>query len=330
MQITFFFREKNYEFSIERVFDNIVNSFENEVSSSNNYVPFIKVTLINLIKNIVFCKENKGTINHITGDIYYCILGLPSNNTVITFHDLGILKDSKGFKKLFLWFFWYYLPVKKAKYITCISTTTKNELVNSVKCNEDKIIVIHNPISNNYKPSFKTFNSEDPIILHIGTRSNKNLERVINALKEIKCTLRIIGVLTEHQTELLKENNINYSNAYRLSDDEIMNEYINCDIVSFPSLYEGFGMPIIEGQAIGRVVLTSEIEPLIEISNNSAFLVNPYDIKSIAEGFKIIISNAELRNQLILKGFENSEKFSANTIAKKYVEIYSLISKKIK
>lgn len=76
-------------------------------------------------------------------------------------------------------------------------------------------------------------------MLHIGTRPNKNLERVIEALEGIKCHLRIIGKLTSEQEKLLSEKKIKYSNGINLTDEEILNEYILCDIVSFPSLYEG-------------------------------------------------------------------------------------------
>ena len=329
MQITYFFRKKNYEFSIEKVFDSIINSFENEVSFENKYVTYNKVTLINLIKNIVYCKKNKGRINHITGDIYYCMLGLPSNNTVITFHDLGIINKSRGLKKILFSFFWYYLPTKKAKYITCISNFTKEELIKHTKCSPDKIYVIHNPIGKEfiYKP--KKFNDERPVILHIGTRVNKNLERVIVSLNSIKCHLRIIGILTEHQVNLLKANKINHSNVCNLSNEEIIEEYIQSDIVSFPSLYEGFGMPIIESQAIGRVVLSSSIEPLVEISKGSAYIVDPNHINSIRDGFLELINNNVLREKLIIKGLENVKDFMPEKISKEYIALYKSIEKEL-
>ena len=78
----------------------------------------------------------------------------------------------------------------------------------------------------------------------------------------IDCHLRIIGKIDINIQTLLDENKIDYTNAFNLSDNEIIEEYKKCDIVNFPSTHEGFGMPIIEGQAIGRVVLTSDLSPM--------------------------------------------------------------------
>jgi len=325
IKVTYFFRKKNYEHSIERVFRNVQCSIN--VNYSDNYVPYNEIRLIKLIKNLLFCRQLRGKINHITGDIYYCMLAMSANNTVITFHDLGILKSNRGLKKYFFYFFWYYLPIKKAKHITCISEFTKKEITDIIKCDTKKISVIHNPISPSYIYHAKNFNSVNPRILHIGTRKNKNLERVIEALEGIECHLRIIGKLSIEQNQMLADKNVIWSNAIDLSDDEIINEYIQCDIVSFPSLYEGFGMPIIEAQAIGRVLLGSEIEPLLEVSNRAMCSVNPYDVSSIRNGFIKIISSKNLRENLIERGLDNVKNYMPDVIANQYYTIYRSINK---
>lgn len=326
MIVNYFYRKKNIFYSIERVFENITSVFNKEIKTKNIYVLYDKVTFSNIIKNILFCNKNKGEINHITGDIYYGILGLPSRNTILTFHDLGIVTNNIGIKQKILWFIWYYLPVKKAKYITCISNFTKEELIKHTKCSPNKITVIHNPISKEFIYTPKTFNNEKPVILHIGTRVNKNLERVIVALNLINCHLRIIGDLTKEQLNLLETHKIDFSNVSNISNKEIIDEYILSDIISFPSLYEGFGMPIIESQAIGRVVLTSSIEPLVEISNDGAYLVDPLNDKSIRKGFLELIYNNELRENLIQKGLENVTNYLPEKISKEYIVLYQSIA----
>ena len=159
-------------------------------------------------------------------------------------------------------------------------------------------------------------------ILHIGTRNHKNLDRVIQALENINCHLIIVGNLTNEHKTLLETYKIRFSNKVALSDREIFNEYIQCDIVSFPSLYEGFGVPIIEAQAIGRVVLTSNIAPMNLIAGSKYFLINPYSIQSIRYGFSKLINDNNFRENLIKVGLENVKKYRANIIANMYQKLY--------
>ncbi|GHT99693.1 hypothetical protein FACS1894142_7570 [Spirochaetia bacterium] len=207
----------------------------------------------------------------------------------------------------------------------CISQTTKNTLLKHVI--PKSYSVIYDPISIIFKRNFKEFNQIKPVILHIGTNWNKNLAGVIIALRDISCTLRIIGKIEQKDIALLQENGINWSQAENLSDQEILEEYINCDMVSFPSIYEGFGMPIIEGQAVGRVVLTSKIDPMPEIGGaDSAYYVNPADVNEIRNGFLCLINDAALRERLVENGFENSKRFSLDIILQEYMDIYNRYS----
>ena len=79
---------------------------------------------------------------------------------------------------------------------------------------------------------------------------------------------RIIGNIDETTKKLLLEKGIEYSCNSNLTHRQIVDEYCKADIINFPSLFEGFGMPIIEGQAIGRVVVTSNIPPMIDIAGD--------------------------------------------------------------
>jgi glycosyltransferase involved in cell wall biosynthesis len=273
-----------------------------------------------------FKNRNKTGVNHISGHIHDVVLGLIGCKTVITIHDLVFIDNVKNpIKRFYKWVFWLYLPVKFADKITCISQKTKENILQHIKT--DKLVVIHNPIDPAYQFSPKIFNVEKPVILHIGTGWNKNLRRTIEALKDIPCHLRIIGKLSEEIVSVLTEYKIEYSNAFQLSDEEIRQEYKNCDIVNFPSEYEGFGMPVIEGQKTGRIVITSAIEPLLEVGKDGAYFVNPLDINSLRDGYLKVISDKNLRDELIEKGLRNVERFSVETIAKQYLKVYEELEK---
>jgi glycosyltransferase involved in cell wall biosynthesis len=324
MNIIFFYRNIKAGFSIHKVFNTITDAFENKTDSIIKLeVPFYRANLKSVVKNLLFIYQNrlKEGVNHITGDIHYGIFALIGCKSVLTIHDLVLLQNTKNpYKKRVLFLFWYYLPVKLATEVVCISQSTKEDLLKYVKRKDIK--VISNPVDPMFNFVKKEFNIKKPVILHIGTGWNKNLSAVILALKDIECHLRIIGKINEKQLQLLKKHHINYSNGFKLTDLEILYEYENCDIVSFPSIFEGFGMPIIEGQAMGRVVLTSNISPMKEIGREAVQLVTPNDVLSIREGFLKIIKDKDYRDFLILKGFENIKKYKSEAIVKEYIEVY--------
>lgn len=323
--VSFFFRSKGVDYSIERVFDSIIPKLNSNLSTKSIFVPYHLIRFTYVIKNLLYCRKNKSDINHITGVIHYCTFALPYSKTIITIHDLISVEKGKGLKKLFFWFFFFYLPIKRCKYVTCISNSVRDSLIKYRCCPASKIVVIPNPIADSFIYTPKIFNTVNPRILHIGTRPNKNLDNVVKSLSHIACHLIIIGEIGDSAFNLLKEYKINYTNKNKLSDDEILQEYIDCDIVSFPSIYEGFGVPIIEGQAVGRPVLTSNISPMKEVAGESYYLIDPFDVNDIKKGFQNLITDNNLRTNLIKDGLKNVQKYRTNVIAKMYMDLYSKV-----
>lgn len=323
--LTYFFRKKGIDFSIERVFNSIIPKITLHINTKSITVPYNKVNFYLIIKNLFFCRKYKSEINHITGVIHYCSLALPYTKTIITIHDMISVETGRGFKKFFFWFFFFYLPIKRCKYVTCISESVRDSLIKYKCCPLSKIIIIPNPVSDSYIYTPKSFNKANPRILHIGTRPNKNLVRVIQALHNISCQLVIIGELTNSVQTLLKQFRINYINKNRLSDDEIFNEYLECDIVSFPSVFEGFGLPIIEGQAVGRPVLTSNILPMKQIAGENYYLINPFNVEDLKVGFLTLINNDLLRKNMIEIGLKNVLNYRSDSIASQYLNLYMKI-----
>ena len=328
MKINFFFRHPKVGHSIHRVFRTLINEFDKTLDISIYEVPFTGSLPKDVLKNNIFTykKRDKQALHHVTGHIHDVLLALIGVKTVLTIHDLVFLDNVKNpIKRCYKWLFWLYLPIKIADKVVCISNQTKRNILSKIKT--DKLVVIHNAVDPIFKYSEKHFNKDKPVILHIGTGWNKNLEKTIMALVNIPCHLRIIGTLNDLQIELLLKYKIEYSNQYDLSDEDIRQEYINCDIVNFPSVYEGFGMPIIEGQQTGRIVVTSRIEPIVEVARDAVAYVDPMDVNSISLAYSKVFSNETYRKDLIEKGLENAKRFSVKNIAHQYSILYQNLTK---
>lgn len=245
----------------------------------------------------------------------------------MTVLDCGMLKSATGFKLKVLTYFWFTLPAKKANYITVISEATKTDLLKYIVCDPEKIKVIYVSIADQYKPLERPFNENKPGILHIGTAPNKNLERLIPALSGIPCTLRILGRLSENQQALIQQHQVEVENIDRaIADEEVLALYQSCDIVSYVSTLEGFGMPIVEGNAVGRVVITGNSTSMPEIAGDAAHLVDAFEIEAIRAGFKKLISDSNYRNQLIANGYRNLKRFDKRNIAEEYFSLYRKVS----
>lgn len=114
--------------------------------------------------------------------------------------------------------------------------------------------------------------------------------------------------------DLLKECGTDYSNDYNISEEQILKEYEDCDMLLFASTYEGFGVPILEAQITGRPVVTSNISPMDEVTGrilgkDSAISVNPFDIKDIRNGILKLWTIRALPKKSCRKGLKTHKDF---------------------
>lgn len=325
MKILYIYREKEKrEHSIEAVFDTVAKSMED--FGHDVYKWYKPVSWKQTFCEIYKLRKKKFDVYHITGDVNYLWLFFPWNKTTMTCHDIGMYKNHpKTLIRILYVFISFILSSYFLKKITAVSLLTKNDLIHYLHINKNAVQVIPNPLSLPLQKKTKKFNKDCPTILQIGSGWHKNLEGLLESIKDIKCHVEIVGQPEEENMKRLKNYGINYTISHHISVQELIHKYEESDILYFVSRSEGFGMPIIEAQTVGRVVLTADREPTKSVSNGAALLFDPEDHQAIHDGLIKIINNDELREQLIINGYLNADKYKPEYISKLYELFYKEI-----
>lgn len=326
--VTYFFRRPRSfgNHSIEFIFFDIIKRLGQRIKSR---IVVVRHCSDGIFKRIFICFEaffQQGNINHITGDINFIGIFFNSKRTIQTFHDCAILDNSHRLKHHIFKYFWFELPLSRCEIATTVSEATKARLMSHFpKLPPEKIRVIPVAISDKFIAKEKPFNQDCPRILQVGTAPNKNISRLADALEGLTCELWIIGNLSEPDRIRLNQRKIRYHSESGLSEEQVIERYVESDIISLVSTYEGFGMPILEGQAVGRPVVTSDLLSMPEVAGGGALLVDPFSASSIREGFQKVMNDATLRHHLVKIGKLNVKKFDPDTIASLYLDLYKEI-----
>lgn len=329
IKVSYFFRKPSPVFhSIEEQFFSMQKHISRDVELKNVFASYDSKGFFRRFFIGLQAAFRQGEINHITGDIHFIAAFLNKKKTVLTIHDIGSAIEKGGLKGRILRYFWFKMPLRRIEQLTVISDFTKKQITEEFQFPPEKIKVIPDCVSDDFQFLPKSFNKEKPTILHIGTKVNKNLPTLTEALKGINCKLNIIGKLSKEQSLLLEKNKINFENSFNLPFEKIIEAYQKADIVSFVSSYEGFGVPVLEAQATGRPLITSNIPPMSYVAGTGALKIPPKDVAALRNAFKSLISDAKLRDKLVKSGLENVKKYTASAVARQYSELYQDILKK--
>ncbi len=322
--MTFYHRRTPGGYSIERVFADVRRSLPDRVDAVVAISRFASRGLFRPIYNTVEAAFRQGDVNHVTGDAHYLTLLLHKKKTLLTITDLVSVHRLTGWRRALFLLLWYRLPIRRAEVVSVISESTKQDLLRHIAVEPAKIRVVPCCVSDEFTPTTKQFNAGKPVVLLIGTvpSEGKNVERVVQALQGLSCHVRIIGTLHRSQLAKLRQCRIEYSSVSDISAAQIVEEYRRCDIVVFASMFEGFGLPIVEAQATGRPVVTSTVWAMPEVAGDGACLVDPADVTSIRQGVCRVINDPMYRDELVRKGLENTRRFRPTKVARQYFEIY--------
>lgn len=310
-------------FSIERLFADVRAALPEDVQCRVRVCRYASKGLVRRAYSVAEAAVLSDIVNHITGDVHFLALGLPDSRTVLTVHDCGGLHRLSGLRRAVLKLFWFTWPIRRARVVTTVSEATRREVLALTSASPEKVRVVHNPVSTEFHPLPRAFPvGALPRILMLGTSPNKNLERMAEALAGVPCTAELVGKPLPTQSEAFACRGVALSALGNVSTAEVRAAYERCDLVLFASTFEGFGLPILEAQAVERPVVTSRCSSMPEVAGDGACLVDPQDVRSIREGLLRVIGDSAYREDLIARGRRNVARFSAARIAAEYAAIY--------
>jgi glycosyltransferase involved in cell wall biosynthesis len=243
--------------------------------------------------------------------------------SVVTVHDLIPLR----FPKLspLTPYHRYYIPqvLKQAEHIICNSTATAQDIVDFFQISAEKItpIPLAYDASHFRRLNFPQQSEERPYFIYIGRHNSyKNLHRLIAAFAAMpscrNCDLLLAGTGDRRYTPQLKAQSIELGIADRVKFlDYVPYEQLpillnRAIALVFPSLWEGFGLPVLEAMACGTPVITSNLSSLPEVTGDAALLVNPYSIEEIAAAMESIVTDSKLRSRLADLSLTRASQFS--------------------
>lgn len=273
----------------------------------------------------------------------------PKTKVVVTVHDLTPLVFPKefpaGLKGKIKWQI-QKKRLKKADHIITDSECSKNDIIKYTRIKEEKISVVYLAAAEqfrklelrNLKLEVKTkYDLPDRFGLYVGDVTwNKNLPRVIKAFQNVGLPLVLVGkAISEGEFDKTNPWNKDLAEVRSLlekdqktkafgfvSTEDLVSLYNLATVFVMPSLYEGFGLPVLEAMACGCSVITSKEGSLKEITNDCALFVNPYNQKEIEEAIVKVFNNDNLRNELSEKGLKQAKKFSWKKTARETTEAY--------
>jgi glycosyltransferase involved in cell wall biosynthesis len=350
----FIFSEQQYG-GISRYFYELIKSFNKKndidtfvpiIFSNNHYIRNKKgfkhlvlfpnrrvrgkqkfIFLINRIAFLIALQKKDIDIIHPTYFDTYFLKYINNKKLVLTVYDMiheKFYKDEISEKKKLL--------CERADLIIAISENTKNDLIEIFNIAASKIRVVH--LANSLEISYETkINIElpDKYMLFIGHRGlYKNFDRFITAISKLiqnnKDLYLICGGghnFNEKEILMLKDLNIDDKVIQlNLNDAMLSSLYKNALLFIFPSLYEGFGMPILESFSCGCPVACSNTSSLPEVAMDGATYFDPMDEVSIYECVRNLLSNDEYKEQLVNNAYKRLESFSWEKTAIKTKEIY--------
>lgn len=337
MKVVFFQSNVVGGYSIVNAAKNLLLSFPKDFSVEAIKPEYLTWGWVNRLRYSWQAMRRQGDVNHVFGDVHFLVFFLGRSKTVLTVFDcIRLMNSDLGPVQRWIYkLLWFTLPKYFCTNIITISEESKANLIRYAGFPKENISVIYVGVDSKFKKISLTQQEKDDLlrnktgkktILHISApQSNKNVMRLIEGINGLGLKLIKVGGFTSEEEMLLKKYSIDCSRFENVSSELVVKIYNAVDCLVFPSLIEGFGMPIIEAQKCGCPVVTSNVSSLPEVAGQGALLIDPYSINSITHGITEVLSNSKLRADLVSKGLENARRFEWDKIALEHQVLYRRI-----
>ncbi|QPC81190.1 glycosyltransferase family 4 protein [Phototrophicus methaneseepsis] len=271
---------------------------------------------------------------------------LPKTRTIVTVHDLSFVKVPDAASPPLKAYLDTVVPrsLARADHIIADSAATKSDIIDIYGIPANQISVVLSGVSTAFRPVTdpaqqqhvrqKYAIGQQPFLLSVGTvQPRKNYSRIIHSLAELRAQgmdLCLViaggkGWLQDEMHQTIKHTHM--EDAVKLigyaDDADLPTLYSSANCVVFPSLYEGFGFPVLEAMACGTPVITSNVSSLPEVAGDAALIVDPYDTEALTHAIKRVLTDSDLHAKLIEHGLIQAAKFTWEASAQRLREVYT-------
>jgi len=281
-----------------------------------------------------------------------------SGNFVLTINDLAFLKYPHIIGKSRLCYYKMFLKnaVKKSRFIITISEATRNDVLEYYKYPEERINTVYLGIGNEFLKGSEVKDGEEKTVVSSGSSKAGDRNNILQKYGIKERFILFVGTLEPRKNILnlikafnrVKDKDVQllicgkkgwmYDDIYRelsrhslrgrvvtvntVSNEELAELYKKAELFILPSLYEGFGLPVLEAMAAGTPVITSDVSSLPEVAGDAALYVDPHDDEDIADKISIVLDDEHLKSGMVKKGYEQIKNFSWEKCAKETLRVY--------
>lgn len=274
---------------------------------------------------------------------------LPTTRTLLTVHDLSFVRAPETATPILKRYLDQVVPwsVQRADHVLADSQATKDDLIELYGTPAEKITVLLSGVDARFqrvndplawqaiRQKYK-LPADAPLIFSIGTvQPRKNYTRVIEALHQLGRDFEQVHYVIAGGKGWLDAPIYQTVQALGMAervhfigfadDADLPTLYSAATVTAYPSLYEGFGFPILESMACGTPVITANVSSMPEVAGSAAVLVDPYNVEAIADGLRQLLTNDALKNTLIQQGYAQAAQFTWQKAAHQLKNIYTQI-----